>query len=107
MIFPSSSLSTSLRSMSTMSSARCLEGRALLYLPRHLAEPAYGTGPAAQDYTKAIGREMMKLGEASRGRAFLLFSSRRMLDEVFGLFMRELPAQLKFPLLRQGDMTRL
>ena len=62
---------------------------------------------AAQEYTKAIGREMMKLVEASRGRAFLLFSSRRMLDEVFDLFMRELPAHLTFPLLRQGDMTRM
>ena len=83
------------------------EGHALLYLPRHLPEPAYGMGPAAQEYTKAIGREMMKLVEASRGRAFLLFSSKRMLDEVFELFMNELPAHLKFPLLRQGDMTRM
>jgi Rad3-related DNA helicase/serine/threonine protein kinase len=81
--------------------------RALLYLPRHLPEPAYGTGPAAQEYSKAIGREMMKLVEISRGRAFLLFSSKRMLDEVYELFQSELPAQLTFPLLRQGDMTRM
>lgn len=83
------------------------ESRALLYLPRHLPEPAYGNGPAAQEYTKAIGYEMMKLVEASRGRAFLLFSSKRMLDEVFEIFQRELPVHLKFPLLRQGDLTRL
>ncbi|HET8844379.1 MAG TPA: helicase C-terminal domain-containing protein, partial [Ktedonobacteraceae bacterium] len=68
---------------------------------------AYGNGPAAQEYTKAIGYEMMKLVEASRGRAFLLFSSKRMLDEVFEIFQRELPVHLKFPLLRQGDLTRL
>lgn len=83
------------------------QSRALLYLPRHLPEPAYGTGPAAEAYTKAIGAEMMKLVEASRGRAFLLFSSKRMLDAVYDIFLSELPAQLKFPLLRQGDMTRM
>ncbi|HEX7737384.1 MAG TPA: helicase C-terminal domain-containing protein [Ktedonobacteraceae bacterium] len=83
------------------------EGHALLYLPRHIPEPAYGDGPAEQEYTKAIAREMIKLVEASRGRAFLLFSSRRMLDKVFDIFMSELPSNLKFPLLRQGDMTRL
>lgn len=82
-------------------------GHALLYLPRHLPEPVYGNGPAAQAYTRAIAGEMIKLVEASRGRAFLLFSSKRMLDEVFEIFARELPAQLKFPLLRQGDMTRI
>lgn len=80
--------------------------QALLYLPRHLPEPAYG-GQAAQDYTRALASEMIKLVQASHGRAFLLFSSKRMLDEVFEIFARELPADLTFPLLRQGDMTRL
>jgi Rad3-related DNA helicase len=83
------------------------EDHALLYLPRHIPEPAYGDGPAVQEYTNAIGREMIKLVEASRGRAFLLFSSKRMLEEVFRVFERELPPHLKFPLLRQGDMTRI
>src|SRR5579883_963112 len=41
------------------------ESRALLYLPRHLPEPAYGNGPAAEAYTRAIANEMMKLVEAS------------------------------------------
>lgn len=82
------------------------QGRALLYLPRHLPEPAYA-GAAAQAYTRAIAQEMMKLVEASRGRAFLLFSSKRMLDEVYEIFVRELPPHLKYPLLRQGDMTRM
>ncbi|HEU5374564.1 MAG TPA: helicase C-terminal domain-containing protein [Ktedonobacteraceae bacterium] len=83
------------------------QSHALLYLPRHLPEPVYGTGSAAQEYTQAIAREMLSLVQASRGRAFLLFSSKRMLDEVYGLFQLELPTHLKFPLLRQGDMTRL
>ncbi|MGH2509315.1 MAG: ATP-dependent DNA helicase, partial [Ktedonobacteraceae bacterium] len=83
------------------------QGQALLYLPRHLPEPVYGTGPAAQAYTQAIAQEMLRLVEASQGRAFLLFSSKRMLDEVYETFQRELPAHLTFPLLRQGDMTRM
>lgn len=83
------------------------QDRALLYLPRHLPEPAYGTGLAAQEYIRAIGLEMLKLVIASRGRAFLLFSSRRMLDEVYEFFQREMPVELKFPLLRQGDQTRV
>ncbi|HVU65763.1 MAG TPA: helicase C-terminal domain-containing protein, partial [Ktedonobacteraceae bacterium] len=82
------------------------EGHALLYLPRHIPEPAYA-GPAEEAYTRAIGHEMIKLVQASRGRAFLLFSSKRMLDKVFDLFMSDLPVHLKYPLLRQGDMTRL
>lgn len=83
------------------------EGHALLYLPRHIPEPAYGDSPAARGYIKAIGHEMMRLVEASRGRAFLLFSSKRMMDEVFNMFSNELPVHLKYPLLRQGDMTRM
>ncbi len=83
------------------------QSHALLYLPRHLPEPAYGGGPAAQAYTRALGQEMIKLVEASRGRAFLLFSSKRMLDEVYEIFQRELPPHLKYPLLRQGDTTRM
>ncbi|HZU67998.1 MAG TPA: helicase C-terminal domain-containing protein [Ktedonobacteraceae bacterium] len=83
------------------------EHNAVLYIPRHLPEPVYGSGPEAIRYSKSIAREMMKLVEASRGRAFLLFSSRRMLEEVFDEFCRSLPSHLDYPLLRQGDMTRL
>jgi Rad3-related DNA helicase len=73
----------------------------LLYLPRHLPEPVFG--PDSLGYTKAIAKEMYRLVEASRGRAFLLFSSKRMLDEVFEAIAPELP----YPVLRQGDMTRI
>src|SRR5437667_4239920 len=46
---------------------------------------------------------MLKLVMASRGRAFLLFSSRRMLEEVYGRIASSLP----FPLLSQGsEMSR-
>jgi len=46
---------------------------------------------------------MLRLVQASRGRAFLLFSSKRMLEEVYEL----LAPQLEFPLLRQGDLPRI
>ncbi|GHO87291.1 helicase C-terminal domain-containing protein [Dictyobacter formicarum] len=74
---------------------------ALLYLPRHLPPPTFGTG--ADDYMVDIAREMYRLVKLSHGRAFLLFSSRRMLDRAYELMAPHLP----YPLLRQGDMTRL
>ena len=77
------------------------EQNALLYLPRDLPAPTFGTG--SDDYMKAIAREMYKLVKLSRGRAFLLFSSKRMLDRAYELMSPHLP----YPLLKQGDMTRL
>jgi Rad3-related DNA helicase/serine/threonine protein kinase len=77
------------------------ESNALLYLPRDLPAPVYGAG--SDDYMKAIAREMYRLVKLSRGRAFLLFSSRRMLERAYELMEPHLP----FPLLKQGDMTRL
>jgi Rad3-related DNA helicase/serine/threonine protein kinase len=74
---------------------------ALLYLPRHLPQPTFGSG--ADDYMKAIAREMYRLVKISRGRAFLLFSSKRMLDRAYEL----MAPHLEFPLLKQGAMTRL
>jgi Rad3-related DNA helicase len=77
------------------------ESNALLYLPRDLPEPTYGAG--SDDYMKSIAREMYKLVKLSRGRAFLLFSSKRMLDRAYELMSPHLP----YPLLKQGDMTRI
>jgi Rad3-related DNA helicase/serine/threonine protein kinase len=77
------------------------EQNALLYLPRDLPAPTFGLG--SDDYMKSIAREMYKLVKLSRGRAFLLFSSRRMLDRAYEL----MSPHLSYPLLRQGDMTRL
>ncbi|GHO95160.1 hypothetical protein KSF_052080 [Reticulibacter mediterranei] len=77
------------------------ESNALLYLPHDLPAPAYG--PGSDEYMKAIAREMYKLVKLSRGRAFLLFSSKRMLDRAYELMSPHLP----YPLLKQGDMTRI
>jgi Rad3-related DNA helicase/serine/threonine protein kinase len=78
---------------------------AMLYLPRHLPEPIFG--PDSHNYTNNIAQEMMRLVEASRGRAFLLFSSKRMLDAVYNIFLDRLPSYLEFDLLRQGDFNRI
>ena len=77
------------------------ESNALLYLPRDLPAPTFGSG--SEDYMLAIAREMYRLVKVSRGRAFLLFSSKRMLDRAYEL----MSPHLTYPLLKQGDMTRI
>ncbi len=77
------------------------ESNALLYIPRDLPAPTFG--PGSDDYMLAIAREMYRLVKLSRGRAFLLFSSKRMLDRAYDLMAPHLP----YPLLKQGDMTRI
>ncbi len=81
------------------------ESNAMLYLPRHLPAPVFG--PDSYDYTSKLAQEMMHLVEASRGRAFLLFSSKRMLDAIYNVFLDRLPTYLEFDLLRQGDFNRI
>jgi len=77
------------------------ENNALLYVPRDLPEPAYGAG--SENYIKALARKMFDLVKCSRGRAFLLFSSKRALDLSFEL----MAPHLDFPLLKQGDLSRI
>ncbi len=74
---------------------------ALLYLPRGLPEPRFGAenGP----YIEALAREMAQLVRASRGRAFLLFSSHKAMMEVY----EHIRAMVDFPLLLQGDFSRI
>jgi len=74
---------------------------ALLYLPRGLPEPKFGTD--SKPYLEALAREMAQLVRASRGRAFLLFSSHRAMMEVYELIRDE----VDFPLLLQGDSSRV
>jgi len=70
-------------------------------VPQGIPEPAYG-GEAAQQYVQAIAAQMKQLVVASHGRAFLLFSSRRMLEDIYAIIAPSLP----FPVLRQGEMNR-
>jgi Rad3-related DNA helicase len=76
------------------------QSNALLYVPDAISAPAYGSSRAARDYSAAIAHQMQQLVEASRGRAFLLFTSRSMLDRVY----EALAPRLSYPLLRQGDL---
>lgn len=69
---------------------------ALLYLPRELPEPQ------APDYTARLVEKVLPVLEASRGRAFLLFTSYRALHQA----ERLLQDRLAYPLLVQGQMPR-
>lgn len=78
------------------------ERNALLYVPGNFPEAAYGNTDEARAYEHAIAEEMLRLVTLSRGRAFLLFSSRRMLDRVYAQIGERIP----YPVLRQGDAPR-
>ena len=70
--------------------------QAALYVPRHLPEP---TNP---EWTKAFAREVLQLVRMTGGRAFVLFTSLRHMDEVHAL----LAPHLGVPALKQGDDSR-
>ncbi len=70
--------------------------RALLYLPNGLPEPNHPM------YTQAVVDTAVKVLHASRGRAFLLFTSHRALQEAAQL----LKDRIDYPLLVQGDIPR-
>jgi ATP-dependent DNA helicase DinG len=71
--------------------------QALLYVPGTLPAP-----PKAPDlgYVEKIAEEIERVLELSEGRAFLLFTSRKMMNEVYGFLSGHLP----YPLFRQGEM---
>jgi ATP-dependent DNA helicase DinG len=73
------------------------EHQALLYAPRDL--PA---DPNAPDFTEAVVKAALPVLEASRGRAFLLFTSHRALRKAHDL----LKDRISFPLLVQGTSSR-
>ncbi len=70
--------------------------QALLYLPQDLPEPS------APDYTERVLEAALPVVVASRGRAFLLFTSHRALK-----FAADwLPGRIEYPLLVQGTAPR-
>ena len=71
--------------------------RALLYVPRGLPNPPKAYAP---DYVVLLVDEIERLLKLSDGRAFLLFTSWRMLNEVYD----GLQARVSYPLLKQGEM---
>ncbi len=68
----------------------------LMYLPSGLPEPS------AADYTDAVIELALPILEASGGRAFLLFTSYRALNQAAAALRGRLP----YPLLVQGDLPR-
>jgi ATP-dependent DNA helicase DinG len=68
----------------------------LLYLPSHLPAPSDDPG-----YLHQSLEEMLGLISASRGGAFLLFTSHRALNAAYALLLQ---SDLPYPLLRQGEM---
>jgi ATP-dependent DNA helicase DinG len=69
--------------------------QSMLYVPGHLPAPA--PVPA---YTDKVVAEIERVLRLSGGRAFLLFTSRAMLNTVH----ERLSATLPFPLFKQGDL---
>ncbi|MBL9039714.1 MAG: ATP-dependent DNA helicase [Archangium sp.] len=70
--------------------------QAALYVPRHLPEPSH------PEWTKAFAREVLRLVRMTGGRAFVLCTTLRHLDEVHALLQPHLPV----PALKQGDDSR-
>ncbi len=70
--------------------------QALLYLPARLPEPR------APGYAERVAEESIALCRLSRGRALVLTTSYRALDEL----APRLAAALSFPVLKQGDAPR-
>ena len=85
-------------------STRCLKlpsefdyrRQAILYLPRRMPDPR------SVDFTAAAGREIIKILEASSGRAFVLFTSYAALRAIQTLAEIELP----YPVFVQGSAPR-
>jgi len=75
--------------------------QALLYVPQNLPEPN------TEGYTDAVVQAALPLIEASKGRAFLLFTSLRAMQHAYEILQAEFDRKnLKYPLLIQGEGSR-
>jgi ATP-dependent DNA helicase DinG len=75
--------------------------QALLYVPARMPNPN------TPDYTRAVVDAAWPVLKASRGRAFLLFTSLRAMKEARDLLSEKLAAEdADFPLLLQGEKSR-
>jgi ATP-dependent DNA helicase DinG len=68
----------------------------LLYTPLHLPDPREPT------FTRLAAEEVVQLLKATRGRAFVLFTSHQQMREVF----ERVRPRLRYPMLIQGSMPR-
>ncbi len=72
------------------------EKQVLLYVPPHLPDPRQ------PEFVRRAADEIERVVEASRGRAFLLFTSYVQMRQIYELLRR----RLEYPLLLQGDAPR-
>ncbi len=68
----------------------------LLYIPQSIPEPA------SENFAEVMSRNVFEILKASKGRAFVLFTSYKNMDAVFNL----LKGKLAFPMLIQGSKPR-
>ncbi len=77
------------------------ENQALLYVPNNLPEPN------SEGYTEAVVQAALPMIAASRGRAFMLFTSLRAMQRAHEILQTEFDRRgLDYPLLLQGEGTR-
>ncbi|MDD5612797.1 MAG: ATP-dependent DNA helicase, partial [Gallionella sp.] len=75
--------------------------QALLYVPSDLPEPN------SQGYTEAVVQAALPMLEASRGRAFLLFTSLRAMQRAHEILVEEFERRgWDYPLMLQGEGSR-
>ncbi len=75
--------------------------QSLLYVPRNLPQPAH------PDYVRAVVEAALPVLKASRGRAFMLFTSHRALKEARDILAEHIESQgLPFTLFQQGETAR-
>ena len=75
--------------------------QALLYVPQNLPEPN------SEGYTEAVVQAALPMIEASRGRAFFLFTSLRAMQRAYEILQTEFESRgLTYPLLLQGEGSR-
>ncbi|MBI4807813.1 MAG: ATP-dependent DNA helicase [Nitrosomonadales bacterium] len=75
--------------------------QALLYVPNNLPEPN------TEGYTDAVVQAALPLIEASKGRAFLLFTSLRAMQHAYEILQAEFDRKgLLYPLMIQGEGSR-
>jgi ATP-dependent DNA helicase DinG len=75
--------------------------QALLYVPTGLPEPN------SEGYTEAVVQAALPLVEASKGRAFFLFTSLRAMQRAYDLLVAEFDRKgLTYPLMLQGEGSR-
>lgn len=76
-------------------------GQALLYVPQGMPDPNH------PDYTEAVVMAALPLIEASKGRAFLLFTSLRAMQRAYDILTTQCEQKkLQCPLLLQGEGSR-